>query len=121
VRRRPGRYSPIGCPASRIFFIRSHQARVAGHIGGEDSGEAANWGHFLPGGRCFNPTYFETCGGPSVEIAGGLNVAAAWSSEGIQPSPGAATHSITSSARARIAGESVRPSALAVFRLTANL
>jgi len=57
--------------------------------------------------------------GPSVAIAegGGLNVAAVWSS-GHQASnrAGPAFHSITSSARARSVGGTLRPCALAVLR-----
>jgi hypothetical protein len=37
---------PLVCP----FFIHSHQARVARHISGEDSGEAADRGHGMSGG-----------------------------------------------------------------------
>ena len=35
----------------RAFFVRPHQTRIARHIGGEDRGEAADRGHFSPGGR----------------------------------------------------------------------
>jgi hypothetical protein len=37
---------PLVCP----FLIHSHQARVARHIGGEDSGETADRGHGVSGG-----------------------------------------------------------------------
>jgi hypothetical protein len=30
----------------RPFLVRAHQGRIAGHIGGEDGGEAADRGHF---------------------------------------------------------------------------
>ena len=35
----------------RPLLIRTHQARIAGHIGGENGGEAADRGHFWPGGQ----------------------------------------------------------------------
>jgi hypothetical protein len=38
-------------PLVRPFLIRSHQPRVARHIGGEDGGEAADRGHGLSGGK----------------------------------------------------------------------
>jgi len=52
----------------RPLLIRPHQARVARQIGGEDCGEAADRGHFLPGIDRLNQIYFGICGGPSVEI-----------------------------------------------------
>ena len=36
-------------PLVRPLLIRAHQARIAGHVGGEDRGETADRGHFLPG------------------------------------------------------------------------
>jgi hypothetical protein len=33
----------------RAFFVRLHQARIAGHIGGEDRGETARRGHYSSG------------------------------------------------------------------------
>jgi hypothetical protein len=38
-------------PLVRPLLIRPHQARITGHVGGEDRGEAADRGHGLPGGR----------------------------------------------------------------------
>jgi hypothetical protein len=38
-------------PFVRPILIRSHQARVPRHIGGEDRGEAADRRHDLSGGR----------------------------------------------------------------------
>ena len=38
-------------PFVRPLLIRAHQARIARHVGGEDRGEAADRGHFSPGGR----------------------------------------------------------------------
>jgi len=35
----------------RSFLIRTHQARIAGHISGKDRSETADRGHFSPGGR----------------------------------------------------------------------
>jgi hypothetical protein len=35
----------------RPLLIRAHQARVAGHVGGEDRGEAADGGHLSVGGQ----------------------------------------------------------------------
>jgi hypothetical protein len=35
----------------RALLIRTHQARVPRHIGGEDRGKAADRGHFSPSGR----------------------------------------------------------------------
>jgi hypothetical protein len=43
-------------PFVRPLLIRPHQARVAGHIGGEDRGEAADRGHRLSGGRLAQPS-----------------------------------------------------------------
>jgi hypothetical protein len=36
-------------PFVRAFLVRSHQARIARHIGGEDRGETADSGHCSPG------------------------------------------------------------------------
>jgi hypothetical protein len=38
-------------PRVRPFLIRSHQARVSRHVGGEDRGEAADGGHLSVGGQ----------------------------------------------------------------------
>ena len=38
------------------FFVRAHQARVPGHVGGEDRGEAADRGHDLSSGRLALPS-----------------------------------------------------------------
>ena len=38
-------------PLERALLVRSHQARIAGHIGGEDRGEAAGGGHRGPSTR----------------------------------------------------------------------
>jgi hypothetical protein len=38
-------------PLVRPLLIRPHQARVPGHIGGKDRGEAAGRGHVSRGGR----------------------------------------------------------------------
>ena len=35
----------------RPLFVRAHQPRVPGYVGGEDRGEAADGRHFLSGGR----------------------------------------------------------------------
>jgi hypothetical protein len=35
----------------RPLLVRTHQARAAGHIGGEDRGKTADRRHILPGGR----------------------------------------------------------------------
>jgi hypothetical protein len=51
----------------RSFLIRTHQARIAGHIGGEDRGEAAERGHFSPVVDFLNRTYLETSLGPSIQ------------------------------------------------------
>ena len=37
----------------RALFVGAHQARVAGHIGGEDRGETADSGHCSPGATKF--------------------------------------------------------------------
>ena len=34
-------------PRQRAFLVRPHQARIAGHIGGKDRGEAAGCGHVV--------------------------------------------------------------------------
>jgi hypothetical protein len=49
------------------FLIRAHQARIAGHIGGEDRGETADRGHVLPGVRCLYQVYPETRINPSAQ------------------------------------------------------
>jgi hypothetical protein len=33
----------------RAFFVRTHQARIARHIGGEDRGKTAGRGHYSSG------------------------------------------------------------------------
>jgi hypothetical protein len=38
----------------RALLVRAHQARVAGHISGQDRGETADSGHRLRGGQFFN-------------------------------------------------------------------
>jgi hypothetical protein len=38
-------------PLVRPLLIRPHQARITGHVGGEDRSEAADRGHGLSGGR----------------------------------------------------------------------
>jgi hypothetical protein len=35
----------------RPLFVHPHQAGIAGHVGGEDRGQAADRGHFSPGAR----------------------------------------------------------------------
>jgi len=39
-------------PIVRALLIGAHQARIAGHVGGEDCSEAADRRHCSPGGRC---------------------------------------------------------------------
>ena len=56
-------------PLVRPLLIRPHQARVSGHVGGEDRGEAADKGAFLAQRSIWpEQVYLETRGGPSVEI-----------------------------------------------------
>jgi hypothetical protein len=50
------------------FLIHPHQARVAGHVCGEDCGETADRRHCSPGVRCLNKVYSETGGAPSVSV-----------------------------------------------------
>jgi hypothetical protein len=38
-------------PPVSALLIRTHQARISRHVGGEDCGEAADRGHFAPGGK----------------------------------------------------------------------
>jgi hypothetical protein len=38
-------------PLMGPLFIRSHQTRIARHIGGEDRSEAADRGHGVSGGK----------------------------------------------------------------------
>ena len=50
-------------------LIGANQPRVAGHIGGEDGGEAADRRHVSPGGRFeLNRVYRETRGDPRAAI-----------------------------------------------------
>ena len=55
----------------RPLLIRSHQARIACDVGGEDCGEATDRGHLSRGGDLLNQVYLETGGDPSVTISPG--------------------------------------------------
>jgi hypothetical protein len=57
-------------PPVGSLLISAHQARVAGHVGGEDRGEAADRGHFSPRSKWLNQAYLETGLGPSIQWFG---------------------------------------------------
>jgi hypothetical protein len=53
---------------------RPHQARVAGYVGGEDCGKAADRGHLLRGGRfALERVYRETGSSPSPRVKKALD------------------------------------------------
>jgi hypothetical protein len=57
-------------PLVRPLFIRPHQARIPRHVGGEDSGEAADRGHLSRGVRGLYQVYLETHGDPNPALDG---------------------------------------------------